>query len=342
MTERRFLAIMRSMSVIDLRFTTLNQHLPDFIYQKLADYSAKSNSYHHQPDELRSLIAQKHGLGIDSVALSAGTDQAILLLSTLYGQHGHIFTPTYISYTDIKRVGGDLTEHYSLDAGVYSVSASTIDGASLIFIANPNNPAGITDRHTILELVKNNPRAKVVVDEAYGDLAGESVIQDVSNHTNLIVLRSFSKGYALAGFRIGYIIAQPKVLEDMVLESTWFNVAYTSVGAAVAALEHEDYFAEIRASVVTGRQQFEAYLVGAGYNIVPSSINAVLLKFDSEEAATSFVDSLKAKEIQVNQGNGASNTGLDESFVRMSIGTSDQMAAVGACLSGILQNVLKK
>ena len=179
-----------------------------------------------------------------------------------------------------------------------------------------------------MELVKNNPQAKVAVDEAYGDFAGESVIQDVPSCKNLIVLRSFSKGFALAGFRIGYIIAQAETLDNMILESTWFNVAYTSVGAAVAALEHEDHFVEIRASVINERQRFETYLTRAGYKVLPSSINAVLLKFDSEDGAMTFVNALKTKEILVNQGNGASNTGLDNSFVRISIGSPEQMTYV--------------
>jgi histidinol-phosphate aminotransferase len=316
------------MSIINLSFTTIKQELPGFIYRRLGSYVARSNDCYHQPEELRKLIAQKHGLSLDGVSLTAGSDQAILLLSALYGQQGHIFTPTYISYVDIKRLGGHLTEHFSLDGEAYNIPAAPIERASLIFIANPNNPAGITSRSTLLELVHNNQQAKVVVDEAYGDYAGESMIPDVADYENLIVLRSFSKGYALAGFRIGYMVAQPKVLDDMVLESTWFNVAYASVGAAMAALEHEDYFAALRASIITERQQLEARLTAAGYTVIPSDINATLLKFGSDEQAAAFTSSLKAKDVLVNQGNGASNAGLDDSFVRMSIGTPEQMARV--------------
>jgi histidinol-phosphate aminotransferase len=317
-----------AMSVINLSLTTVQQQLPDFIHQKLARYSAQSNSYHHQPDELRELIAKKHSVGIDTISLTAGVDQAILLLSTLYGQNGHIFTPTYISYNDIKRVGGVLTEHFSLYDSGYVISSETITDASLIFIANPNNPAGITSRDTILELVKNNPNAKVVVDEAYGDFAGESVVQDVAHHGNLIVLSSFSKGYALAGFRIGYMVARPKLIEEMSLESTWFNVAYTSVGAAVAALEHEDYFAEIRATIIAEREKFERYLAGAGFNVLPSSINAVLVRFADKADAADFARALEEREILVSQGSGGSNIGLEDRFIRITIGTPEQMQLV--------------
>lgn len=323
---------MNDMTNIDLGFTTIKQELPDFIYENLSKYSKLSNSYHHQPDELRALIAKKHDIDIKSVSLTSGADQAIMLLSSLYGKHGHIFTPTYISYSDIKRFG-ELTEHASLRDNNYEIDTSKIDGATLIFLANPNNPAGTTGKDKVLELVRNNPDAIVVVDEAYGDYVDDSVVGEVSNYSNLIVLRSFSKGYALAGFRIGYMVAQPAVLGELELESTWFNVAYTSVGAAVAALEHEDYFAKMRADIIESRKKLEEYLSGKSYTIVPGYINAVLIKFSSENEATSFVDHLKTKGITVNQGNGASNAGLDKSFVRISIGTNEQIEAIEEALS---------
>jgi histidinol-phosphate aminotransferase len=315
------------MTKIDLSFTTVKQELPDFIYQQLGPYAGRSNSYHHQPDELRSLIAKKHDVALDSVALTAGSDQAIMLLSSLHGRRGHIFTPTYIAYSDIKRFGG-LTEHQALQGDDYAISTDTIPDATLIFLANPNNPAGITERQTILELVRNNPDALVVVDEAYGDFAGESVVSDVADYANLVVLRSFSKGYSLAGFRIGYMVAQPSVLENLVLESTWFNVAYTSVGAAISALQHEGYFAEIRNGIIADKAKLEAVLQEASYTVIPGHINAVLVRFDDRPAAQRFVDMLAGKDIIVSHGNGGSNVGLDMTFVRISIGTPEQMTLV--------------
>ena len=312
------------MSAIDLSFTTIKQELPNFIYEKLADFSTQSNSYHHQPEELRGLIAAKHNIDIDSTSLTAGSDQAIMLLCSLFGRNTHVFTPTYISYSDAKRFG-KFTEHASLKQANYEIGTAKIEGASLIFLANPNNPAGITTRTRILELVVNNPKSLVVVDEAYSDFAGESVIEDVSKYNNLIVLRSFSKGYALAGFRIGYMIAQPAILNELVLESTWFNVAYTSVGAAIAALENETYFTEMRASIVNSRKKLENTLAQKDCPVIPGYINATLIKFNDDSTAAMFVDHLEANNIKVNQGNGASNVGLDKSFVRISIGTSEQM-----------------
>ncbi|MCW1907914.1 MAG: histidinol-phosphate aminotransferase family protein [Candidatus Saccharibacteria bacterium] len=321
------------MPAIDLSFTTIKDKLPDFIAGGLAAYATASNSYFHQPEELRQKIADKHGVSMDSVYLTAGADQAITLLCATFGSDTHVFTPTYICYTDAKKLGGKFTEHQSLEDSTYSISTSKIDGASLIFLANPNNPAGVTKRETILDLVANNPNAKIVIDEAYGDFFDDSVIGDVANNKNLIVLRSFSKGYALAGFRIGYIVAHPEVLEQITLESTWFNVAYTSVGAAVTALNHEDYFMKMRESIISERQKTESYLAQLGYQVIPCHINAVLLRFADESGATSFVEKLEQADIRVNHGNGASNCGLDKTYVRVSVGTADQMQVFRDTLS---------
>src|SRR6185437_6610970 len=165
----------KHMAQIDLGFTSVKQPLPDFIHRELLSYVIQSNSYHHQPDELRGVLAKKHGVSTEDIFLTAGADQAIMLLCALYGKSTHIFTPTYISYTDTEKLGGSLTEHYSLKGDVYDISAAGIEGASLVFLANPNNPAGLTSRHQVLELVRANPHTIVVVDETYADFANESV-----------------------------------------------------------------------------------------------------------------------------------------------------------------------
>lgn len=310
---------------IDLSLTTIKQELPDFIHQEIAHYARVSNTYHHQPEELRSLLAKRHGVPIEHVFLTAGADQAIMLLGMAYGERTHIFTPTYISYTDVKLFGGQLDEHYALNDSGYSISTSVLPDATLIFLANPNNPAGFTDKKQILELVQNNPETVIAVDEAYGDFVDQSVADEVRNYQNLVVIRSFSKGFSLAGYRIGYMLADPKVTKKLAFESTWFNIAHTSVGAAIAALEHEDYFRKIRLSIIAERIATEKFLISQGYRIIPSQINAVLLMFDKPSKAQSFVQAMKTAGIVVNQGNVGSNYGLNENFVRVSIGTPEHM-----------------
>lgn len=319
------------MTPIDLRFTVINQPLPDFIYRAMKPYVTASNRYVHQPEELRYAIARHHGIDPAMVYLVAGIDQAIYTLCSLFGTNTHIFTPTYVGYSDAKRFG-QVTEHWSLDDDTYTVTTKRLAGASLIFLANPNNPAGLTPRAKILELVNNNPGAVVMIDEAYGDFGGESVIDQVATHDNLVVARSFSKGFAMAGMRVGYVVAPPRLLSQLELETAWFNVSYPAAGAALSALEHQEHFVPMREAVANERTTTMMLLKRLGYTVLRSSINAIMLHFATTAAATAFVEQLAEQKIIVHQGNGASNIGLDQTYVRVAVGTPEQMQRFRTCM----------
>jgi histidinol-phosphate aminotransferase len=312
------------MTPIDLRFTVIKQSPPDFIYRAMKPYVDESNNYVHQPEELRHAIARRHGIDPALIQLVAGADQAIMIMAALYGSRTHIFTPTYVGYTDAKRFG-TLTEHPSLVDDAYKIATRSLD-ATLIFLANPNNPAGTTTTAKIIQLIEKNPTAKVVIDEAYGDFVTDSLIPKVEQHSNLYVLRSFSKGFGLAGFRIGYIVAQSEALAELELESTWFNLSYPAVGGALTALEHEDYFAAMRQAIITERNLTVMALKDQGYCVIRGAINAILVRFETVALADTFVKALHEAGILVHQGSGASNVGLDQSYVRLAVGTPEQMA----------------
>ena len=176
-----------------------------------------------------------------------------------------------------------------------------------------------------MTLVKNNPQAKVVIDEAYGEFADLSVIDQVQKYPQMIVLRSFSKAYGMAGNRVGYIVAHPDIINIVKNKTQWTNVSYLSVGAAMIALDNENYFKKVRDDISTRREEFMEFLKQKGYSILPSKINAILFKFDSEEEGIKFADFLTKNNFVISHGNGNSNIGLDKSFLRIAIGTKEQM-----------------
>lgn len=313
---------------INLQYTIVRNPVPDFIYNNLKVFSKNSNSYHEQPIELRSKLANKHNIPIEYIYLVSGIDEAIQHFAYTYGKNTTIFTPSYISYHDVEYYGGTLNQKYSILDNEFRISTATQQDATLIFLPNPNNPCGITPPDKIEELVKNNSKAIIAVDEAYGMYADVSAIDKVQENKNLVVFRSFSKDYGLAGMRIGYCIAHPKIIEKVFtkLDSQWINISYLSVGAAIIALENEEYFQSMRNEIIDQQRAFGIFLSELGFNIIPSYLNAVLLKFPSESDADVFVNYLKSNNIVVSHGNGNSNIGLDQTFVRIAIGTSDQMS----------------
>lgn len=316
---------MNTKSLINLQYTTIKDPLPDFIYDGLKEYSCGANLYRPQPEVLISKLSQKHHVPKEMIYLTAGIDEAIQMFAHAYGQHAYVFTPTYVVYKDVEEFGGKLTRAASISNKQYVIDPSKKPDVTLIYLANPNNPSGITPKEKVLELVSNNKHAIIAIDEAYGAFADLSVLDEVANYPHLAVFRSFSKGYGMAGNRIGYIIAHPDIINVVKNKSQWSNVSYLSVGAAVIALEHEDYFNNMRNDINTRRDIFIKFLRLKGFTVLPSQINAVLLSFSSELEATKFVKYLNKHNILVSQGNGNSNIGLDNSFVRIAIGNKNQM-----------------
>lgn len=314
-----------SNDTINLQYTTIKDPLPDFIYEGLKQYSSGANAYRPQPAELIEKLANKHKISKEMIYLTAGIDEAIQMFAKTYGQNAFCFTPTYVVISDVEEFGGKLTRIYSIENSEFKAKTDRIPEATLIYLANPNNPSGITPRDEVMKLVKNNPQAKVVIDEAYGEFADLSVIDQVKEYPHMAIFRSFSKAYGMAGNRVGYIIAHPEVINVVKNKTQWSNVSYLSIGAAKTALEHEDYFKQIREDISKRRDEFMEFLQKSDFSVLPSKINAILFKFPSDSDGIKFAEYLTQNNFVISHGNGNSNIGLDKSFVRIAIGNKRQM-----------------
>ena len=310
---------------IDLRWGVIHEPLPESVYGGLTSVMRDSNLY-GDPDELKQVLAKMEGLPKEMIELTAGADGSLIILGIMYGKDTHIFTPTYKGYLDIKNFGHKVTEHDALDGTSYSIDTKKIPGASLIYLANPNNPFGTTTKNKVMELVKNNPQAKVVVDETYTDFHdAETVADEVPKHKNLIVVKSFSKGYGMAGFRVGYFIANKEVVEKIDVDSIYFSTTKVSQAVALAALKEKEHFSAMRHRVNSERDITEQYFREKGIEVMPGKINFVLLRFASPKEAKSFVNKCKGHNILVQEGNCDTNVGLNESYVRIAVGTVKEM-----------------
>lgn len=324
---------MKPKDQINLQYTTIKDPLPDFVYKGLKKYSANANLYQPQPEELIAKIAQKNKLSADMVFLVAGIDEALRLFMHGYGKQTYVFTPCYTVYRRPPTYGGKLNTIFCIKDGEYVIPTKRIPKASLIILANPNNPSGVTPKDKVIELVRNNTHAIVVVDEAYGEFSNLSVIELVKKYKNMAVLRSFSKSYGMAGNRLGFVTAYPSVIQVIKDKAQWSNVSYLSVGAGMVALENEQYFKKMREGINKRRDELVAFLKKRGYVVLPSNINAVLIKFESVSKANKFNKYLNDNNIIVSPGNGGSNIGLDDSYTRIAIGNDRQMKTVMSVIS---------
>lgn len=321
---------------IDLRFAVIQYSPNNKLSEGIKRAINQSNKYHPQPIELKKKLAKKFKVTPDMILLTSGADEAIQLLGRKYLRNIVYFYPTYVEYSKKNAFRAKkVTGINSLQNSTYKIPIRKYKTSSLIFIANPNNPFGYTTRKDLLRLINLNLDSHIVVDEAYGGFAPNlTLASDVKDFKNLIVLKSFSKDYALAGIRIGFVIAQPEVIKELETISLVSNVSYPSVIIALNALKHEDYSKKIIKKIINDRRVLENFISDFGWKIFESKTNIITVKFDSPIESNNLVDYLQKSGIYISLGNGGANVGLDNTFIRIVVGTSSQNI--------ILMNVIKR
>jgi histidinol-phosphate aminotransferase len=202
-----------------------------------------------------------------------------------------------VSRADVVKI--PLTENFSHDLS--KMGAAAVEG--LIYVCNPNNPtASITPRNEVREFINKVPRqTMILVDEAYFHYADssdyESVIPMIANHPNLIVARTFSKIYGMAGLRCGYGIAQPETIQRLRPHQTWDSVNIMALAAANASLTDADHVTNGRRLNSETRKFVSAELDAMGYRHIPSQANFMMI--DIKRPARPVIDALKERGVQV-------------------------------------------
>lgn len=325
--------------MINLQYSTIQDKVPDFVYDDIKSFLVKSNTYHPQAPELIQMLSERYNLPQEHFFISAGSDESIMALKRVYGKNIFYFPPTYIEYstTNGSIPLGNFHPIPSFSSEKYTITTEALSQHGLIFLANPNNPYGYTPKERILELVENNPTSIVVVDEAYSSFLEESMLDEVPRKQNLVVLRSFSKDYGLAGMRIGFIAASPSILEEITKSVQETNVSYASVGAALSAMSHQAHYDTLIEGIIKRRERFVGYLHRNKINYFDSKINVAVLALPNKKESSALFNYLKKNGITASYGNGHSNVGLSDSHIRITIGSEDQMNAVEQAIDNYLK-----
>jgi len=230
---------------------------------------------------LRTLAARLYGVPVDNVLAGNGSDEviALLLRATIDpGDRVAFPAPTYSLYDTMVAVqGGEIVRvPWPSDFTLPPALAST--GAKLTFLCNPNSPSGTFVPVDQIEALARAVRGLLVVDEAYVDFAHDHALRLVGRLPNVVVLRTLSKSFSLAGLRIGFVVARPDLLAGLRTVKDSYNLNRLSQVAAEAALSDlaamEANVARIRAT----RATLTAGLERLGYAVLPSEANFVLAR----------------------------------------------------------------
>ena len=295
---------------------------------------------------LREEIAGYHGVSKDNVFVGVGSDDVISVIFQSLFASGRPILFANISYSfyevwaDMYRVPYHkipLNKDFTLNVSDYTGTSAQGNGG--VIICNPNAPTAIALKASeVEEIIKANPTSPVVVDEAYIDFGGESVLPLVSRYDNLVVVRTFSKSRSMAGLRIGYAVADAaiiKALNDVKNSVNSYTLNRTSIEFGAAILADEEYFRKTCDKIIDSRNVLVSELAKLGFRTLPSSANFVFTTHEHIPAKMIY-DALKLKHIYVR----FFDKPLINNYLRISVGTDEQIGILIKELMNITQKVM--
>ncbi len=249
------------------------------VLQAIRDIEGESLRRYPNPtaDQFRFAAAKLHSITPDMIIAGNGSDDILTIATRTFLPPGGTVAfpdPTYSLYRvlselqDAKSAPVPWEDDYTIPiAGLLATKANAI------YIANPNAPTGtMIPPDKIAELAKAFP-GLVLVDEAYADFADENCIDLVEAFENIVISRTLSKAYSLAGLRFGYAIAQPQVIDEMMKVKDSYNCDAISVAAATAAIEDQAYARWTWENIRNERKKLVAELIALGWTVQPSHAN---------------------------------------------------------------------
>jgi histidinol-phosphate aminotransferase len=279
-----------------------------------------------------------HGLGADEVWAANGSNEIMLQLLSAFGGPGRTalsFAPTYSMYPEYARdthtrwLVGRRAADFTVEPE-HAIEQVREHTPSVVLLASPNNPTGTALPLEVIEAICDVAPGMVVVDEAYAEFrrAGTpSALSLLPRYPRLVVTRTMSKAFALAGGRLGYLAAAPAVVDAVRIVRLPYHLSATSQAVARVALAHADELLARVDELRLERDATVAWLRGVGLRAPDSDSNFVLFgTFDDRHAVWQAL---------VDRGVLIRETGPD-GWLRVSIGTSDEMAAFRAALEGLL------
>ena len=285
----------------------------------------------------RTRAAELLGLpGKDWILCGNGSDDILTICTRAFVGPGDLLRlpyPSYILYRTLAQLQGARWEEirFNADWTLPATFGAAADGLKLAFLPNPNSPTGtMVSREAILEFA-DRLVCPLLVDEAYVDFADFSCVDLVAKNEKILVSRSLSKSYGLAGLRFGYLVGQPQIISELIKVKDSYNCDALSIAAATAAINEEAWLAENRRKIVATRGRLEGGLKQLGFDVISSQANFVWCTHP-RMAAKAIYEQLKAAQVLVRYMN---YPGWSDGL-RISVGTEEQNGA----LLGLLKQMI--
>jgi len=294
-------------------------------------------------NSLKTAIAHKLNCDIKNVFVSAGLVESLdILIRNFVADDENIVFPelSFVAYkllADVFKKEAKLAKMDNFRVDIEEILKLYDNKTRVILIANPNNPTGTVISETELLKILNYvaPSTLVVMDEAYIEYCNFKDYPDSislqKTFPNLIVMRTFSKIYGLAGLRVGYTIAAEELIERFDYYQAPFTVNQIAAVAATKALEDDEFIQKSAASNFICREKLMLKFEELGFNVVPSESNFLFVHFDTKEERDFIYDQMEKKKVLIRK------TDLfgEEKAFRISIGKPEMNELVMHCISSI-------
>ena len=307
--------------------------LPQGMLKELSEELKGINRYPSGGEyaKLRQVLAEYVGVKMENILPTNGSDEVIEIVSRAYKGEVLIPIPTFSQYeASADRSGLPKVLVDCLHNREYNInySAEQLNKASLVWICNPNNPTGTEIPRAKIIDVLQKAKGMVVVDECNYEYLGETVVDLIDKYENLVISRSFSKNYGLAGLRLGFAISNPQNIKKLATFGQHFRVNRMAEKAAAKVLKYLNYYQEVWEKIKKARDKFVRQMNELEFSAYNSKANFVLVEFKDKKETERVWEHLKEKGIYTLAGWENEFSGLDDQFIRFTIGEEWEMDKV--------------
>jgi histidinol-phosphate aminotransferase len=267
------------------------------VLERLRQLEPEDLARYPEREPAERVVAEFLGVAPPEVLLTNGVDEAIHILCQTYlepGDEALIIVPTYSMYriyimaAGAKLVSVPAAENFQFPAK--ELLQRITPRTRLIAIANPNNPTGtVAPPQDLLQIARSAPHAAVLIDEAYFEFYGQSLLPHIREFANLFIARTFSKAYGLAGIRLGLLAGNAEAIRAVRRVSSPYNVNAVALACVPAALADQNYIQRYVGEICGSRTRLEQFLADRDVPYWPSHANFVLIRISSAQSAAEFV-----------------------------------------------------
>ena len=308
-----------------------NLNLPPLVEERVLSRLSRVafNRYpNYEYDSLREQIARNFSIDVEQILLGSGSSEIIEKLfyafggstssKIIYPQPSFSMYKIYAKAAEAQPIPFELDDKYDLDVDKY-IATIKKEEPTLAVVCNPNNPTGNVLTVDQIEEIVKNVNCAFLVDEAYVEFYGKSAVNLVKKYSNLIVARTFSKAYGLAGARVGYMIANKEVTK--MIEKTYMPYHMNSLSLATADIVYQmrdEFVPRIQMMISERKRMSEQLKTLKGVKVYPSNTNFVLIHYDKAVELNDYLESLN---IGVRSFGSAPRL---ENCLRISMGTREE------------------